>query len=132
MTKWRNFSARLSATLWTAAALLFLSGCGDSGAPESASAPSPYAGDPVAERMHDADYVAKLERQQAAQRQLIGALADARQALATAQAAAEPDAAAIAALKAKVEEGEKAFEANRQQTMSIIRERMRQQKGEAL
>lgn len=125
MTKWRILPVRLSASLWTAAALLFLAGCNDSGkAPDAAS---PYAGDPVAERMNDPVYMAKLDEQNAKQRRLMGEIAEAREALAAARAAAEPDEAAIAALKAKVDEGEKAFESNRRQTMQIVGERMRQQ-----
>ena len=118
-------SKRFFPVALAALALSFLAaGCGcsrpsDGGAPEKAGAPE----DSVKARMADPAYVAKLDRHVAARDKVMKRLVAARDRLKAATDAGA-DAAALAAIRAEIEKGNKELRDIQKRAMADVRERM--------
>lgn len=98
----------------------FLVGCGED-APEVPETAAPV--DPVVARMHDKEYVGRLEKQIDARKEIMREMAEARRRLQAAEAAGktgEELAACSNALKAAA----KKFEKNRAESIALVNRQM--------
>ena len=97
-----------------------LAGCGE----EEPAAPAAPPADPVVARMHDKEYVAKLEKQVDARKEIMREMAEAHRRLQEAEAAGktgEELAACSNALRAAV----KKFEMNRAESIVLVSQQMK-------
>lgn len=79
--------------------------------------------DPVAARMQDEAYLAKLDKQDQDRRAIMKRMTQARNAYKAAEAAGASE-SELAALKAEIVKGAQALEANRLQSQYIVRDRI--------
>lgn len=113
-------------TLLAALAAIFLAGCGGDGSS------SPEDGqDPVSRRMHDKEYVGRLQKQVDARKEILREMAEAKKALAAAEAEGRTG-AELAAFSNAVSSAIAKFEKNREQSIALVSAQMRGANDEKL
>ena len=112
-------------TLLAAFAACLLAGCGGEGEGE----PEPSAPqDPVVARMHDAEYVKKLESQIDARKDILREVAEAKRRLAAAEAAGAAG-EELAALSNAVKAAARKFEKNRAESIVLVGQQMQKDRA---
>lgn len=101
----------------------FLAGCGKDAPSEAETGP---AEDPVVQRMHDKEYVGKLEKQIDKRKEIMREMTAARQALAKAEAEGKTGEELVAFSNAVKAVADK-FERNRAESMLLVQQQMMRQ-----
>lgn len=103
----------------------FLAGCGGDAPSTAETGPEV---DPVVKRMHDKEYVKKLEKQVDARREIMREMEAARKALATAEAEGKPG-EELAALSNALKVACQKIEKNRAESIVLVSQQMQKERA---